>query len=248
MKLNIFFSMLVIVCMLGCLGGKQIETETTTDETSTSEVEASNEIAVLELSTPKTSYSTQETIPLELNIRNGKFDLLVPYSVASTQSAFKLITVMNSDGDLVQMKKPITLSSPLKTLYQDGKSVRCIQGFDMKAGNVQTVSLENLLTHYQLESGNYSVKVAIVLEVYMESVKDQHPEIIELQREINQIQNSSNPQFTAEVKKEAISYTQDQIDFIKEKYKEDLLGIYLPSKSLRGKTSLESNLISLTIE
>ena len=118
----------------------------------------------------------------------------------------------------------------------------------MKAGTTQTVSLENLQTYYQLQPGSYTVKVTIELEVYREFMEDQHPEIIELQREIQKIQNSTNPQFTPEVKKEAISYTQDQIDFIKEKYKADLQNIYLPLKLLRGKASLVSNSISLTVE
>ena len=51
-------------------------------------------------------------------------------------------------------------------------------------------------------------------------MKDQNPQVMELQREILKIQNNTNPQFTPEVKKEAIDYTQDQIDFIQEKYKD----------------------------
>ena len=79
-------------------------------------------------------------------------------------------------------------------------------------------------------------------------MKDQNPQVMELQREILKIQNNTNPHFTPEVKKEAIGHTQDQIDFIQEKYKDDLQSIYLPLSSLRGKASLESNTISLTIQ
>jgi hypothetical protein len=246
MRLFTFFNLLLSVCLVGCLGSQQT-TQTIETETASTETEKST-LAMLELSTPKTTYSAQEAIPLELNIQNGKFDLLVPISSVSTQRAFKQLTVANSNGEVFKMKKPVPLGSTLKTLYKDGKSVRCTQGFDMKAGTTQTVSLENLQTHYQLQPGSYTVKVMIELEVYREFMEDQRPEIIELQREILKIQNSTNPQFTPEVKKEAISYTQDQIDFIKEKYKEDLQNIYLPLKSLRGKASLVSNSISITIE
>ena len=86
------------------------------------------------------------------------------------------------------------------------------------------------------------------MEVYKESVQDQHPQIIELEREIMNIQKNTSPQFTPEAKKEAISYTQDQIDFLREKYKDQLQDIYLPIKSLRGKTSLESNTVTISIE
>ena len=243
MKLFILFNLLLIVCLFGCLGNQQtIETEIASTETEKSA------LAELELSTSKTTYSAQEAIPLELNIQNGKFDLLVPISSVSTQRAFKQLTVTDSNGEVFKMKKPVPLGSTLKTLYKDGKSVRCTQGFDMKAGTMQTVSLENLQTHYQLQPGSYTVKVVIELEVYREFMEDQIPEVIELEREIQKIQNSTNPQFTPEVKKEAISYTQDQIDFIKEKHKEKLQDIYLPLKSLRGKASLVSNSISITID
>lgn len=247
MRLFILFNLLLIVCLFGCLGSQQTTTQTMETETASDETEK-HALAVLELTTSKTTYLAQEAIPLELTIQNGKFDLLVPISSVSTQRAFKELTVTNNNGEIVKMKKPVPLGSTLKTLYKDGKSVRCIQGLDMKAGTTQTVSLENLQTHYQLQPGSYTVKVVIELEVYRESMEDQIPEVIELQREIQKIQNSTNPQFTPEVKKDAISYTQDQIDFIKEKHKDKLQNIYLPLKSLRGKASLVSNSISLTIE
>ncbi len=246
MKLFTLFNLFLVVCLFGCLGSQQT-TQTIETETAATEAEKSA-LAVLELSTPKTTYSMQEAIPLELTIQNGKFDLLVPISSVSTQRAFKQLTVANSNGEVFKMKKPVPLGSTLKTLYKDGKSVRCVQGFDMKAGTTQTVSLENLQTYYQLQPGSYTVQVVIELEVYQEFMEDQHPQIIELQREIQRYQNNTSPQFTPEAKKEAISYTQDQIDFIKEKYKDELQNIYLPLKSRRGKASLESNSISLTIE
>lgn len=246
MRLFTLFNLLLIICLVGCLGSQQT-TQTIETETASTETEEAA-LAVLELSTPKTTYSAQEAIPVELTIQNGKYDLLVPISSVSTQSTFKLLAVTDSNGEVIKMKRRVPLGSTLKTLYKDGKSVRCVQGFDMKADTTQKVPLENLQTYYQLPPGDYTVKVVIVLEVYRESMEDQIPEVIELQREIQKIQNSTNPQFTPEVKKEAISYTQDQIDVIKEKHKDELQNIYLPLKSLRGKASLVSNSISLTIE
>lgn len=241
-------SLFLIVCFFGCLGNLQTGLRPTETNPSSTEGEVSNALAVLELSTPTTSYSGQEAIPLELQIQNGKFDLLVPFSSVAMVRAYRQLTVTDSNGVAVKSQKMVPLGNTVKTLYKNGKSIRAVQGFDMKAGTTQTVPLDNLLEYYKLASGRYTVKVAIELEVYNEFMQDQHPQIIELEREIYDYQNSSNPQFTPEVKKEAIGYIQDQIKLIQEKYQDDLQDIYLPLKSLRGKASLESNTIAITVE
>lgn len=221
---------------------RPIETETSSTEGSLAA------LAVLKLSTPKTSYSAQETIPLELQIQNGKFDLLVPFSSVAMERAYRQLTVTDSNGVELKKRKTIPLGNTLKTLYKDGKSLRCIQGFEMKVNTIQTVPLDNLLEYYKLATGRYTVKVSFELEVYSEFMRDQHPQIIELEREIYDIQNNTNPQYTPEAKKEAISYTQDQIKLIREKYKDDFQDIYLPLKSRRGKALLASNTIDITIQ
>ncbi len=245
MKSLILLNILLIGCLFGCLGGQQTATQNLMEGPSTKETAS---LAVLTLSTLKSSYTGQEAIPLDLSIQNGKFDLLVPISSVTAPSLFKQLTVTDSNGVVVRMKKPIPLSNTIKTLYKDGKTLRCVQGFDMKAELIQKVSLKDLLSHYELEPGTYTVKLAIVLEVYKEFLEDQHPQIIELQKDIMRIQNNRSPQYTPEAKKEAISYTQDQIDVLREKYKDELQNIYLPLPSLRGKATLESNTVSITIE
>lgn len=246
MKHLILLYLFLIVCLSGCLatlerGARPIKPEV-------SSTEALTALAVLELSTPKTIYSGQDTIPLELQVQNKKFDLLVPFSSVAMERAYRQLVVTDSNGVTVKSRKTVPLGDTLKTLYKDGKSIRCVQGFDMKAGTTQTVLLNNLLEFYKLAPGSYTVKVALELEVYNEFMQDQHPQIIELEREIYDIQNSTIPQFTPEAKNEAISYTQDQIKLIQEKYKDELLNIYLPLKSRRGEALLESNTISITIE
>lgn len=248
MRYMAIFLILFTMFIYGCLGSQQSATQTTEPETATAETNASGGIASLELSTTKETYSAQEAIPLELTVQNGKFDLLVPISTVTSLRAFKQLTVTDSNGEVIKAKKIMPLGNTLKTLYKDGKTVRCIMGLDMKAETSQKASLDNLQTYYQLGAGKYTVKLTLELEVYKEFMLDQHPEIIELEREIMKYQNSTNPQFTPEVKKTAIEYTQGQIDIIKEKYKDELQDIYLPLKSRRGKATLESNVISLTIE
>ncbi len=248
MKHLILLNFFLIIFLFGCLGSQQTATQPMETGTTSPEADGPTGLAVLELSTPITTYSAQDTIPVELQIQNGKFDLLVPFSNVAMQRAFKQLTVTDSNGVVVKSRKMIPLANTLKTLYKDGKSIRCVQGFDMKAGTTQTVLLDNLLEYYKLVPGRYAVKVALELEVYDEFMQDQHPQIIELEREIYDIQNSTIPQFTPEVKKEAIGYTQDQIKLIKEKHKDELLNIYLPLKSRRGKALIESNTIAITIE
>lgn len=248
MRYMAIFSILFTTFIYGCLGSQKSATQTTEPETATAETDASQGIASLELSTTKESYSAEEAIPLELTVQNGKFDLLVPISAVTSLRAFKQLTVTNSNAEVIKAKKIMPLGNTLKTLYKEGKSVRCIKGLEMKAETSQKATLDNLQTYYQLGAGKYTVKLMLELEVYKEFMQDQHPQIIELEREIMRIQNNTNPQFTPDVKKTAIEYTQGQIDIIKEKYKDELQDIYLPLKSLRGKATLESNVISLTID
>ena len=248
MRYMAIFSILFTTFIYGCLGSQKSATQTTEPETATVEENESQAIASLELSTTKESYSAEEAIPLELTVQNGKFDLLVPISAVTSLRAFKQLTVTNSNAEVIKAKKIMPLGNTLKTLYKEGKSVRCIKGLEMKAETSQKATLDNLQTYYQLGAGKYTVKLTLELEVYKEFMQDQHPQIIELEREIMRIQNNTNPQFTPEVKKTAIEYTQGQIDIIKEKYKDELQDIYLPLKARRGKATLESNAISLTID
>ncbi len=223
-------------------------TQSVEEPTDSSETAAPSTLAELQLSTPNPSYSAQEAVPLELKIQNGKFELLVPFSNVAAQTAFIGLTVENANGDVIKPKRTIKRENTLKNLFHNGKNVRCILGFEMKADAIQVVSLEDMQQHYQLPPGKYTVAVNIELEVYRESLPDQHPQVIELEREIQNIKNSKDARFTPEVKKEAIGDTQEQIKYIQEKYKDKLQGIYLPIKSRRGKTLLSSNTISLTLK
>ncbi|MXV72661.1 hypothetical protein F4Z99_00100, partial [Candidatus Poribacteria bacterium] len=101
-------------------------TQPETDETaSTAETEAPTTLAELQLSTPKTNYTVKEAIPLELNIQNGKFDLLVPFFSVATKGAFTQITVTDANGQIVNPKHPITQENPKKYVQSDGKTVPC---------------------------------------------------------------------------------------------------------------------------
>lgn len=241
---------LLVITVAGCVSSLQtIQTETTeTSEINTAAEteESSRSIAELQLSTPKTHYTTKEEIPLKLNIQNGKFDLFVPFFSVATKGAFTQVTVKDTNGKTIDPKRAITQENPQKYVRRDGKSVRCIHGFELKASSNQELNLKDVQRYYQLKPGTYTVTLAIALEVYNESVTEEHPEVLELRRDLARLQNDPNLQTAA--KQDATNYYQEQIKFIQERHKDEVKNIYLPVKSRRGKASLVSNEIILTIE
>ena len=249
-KLVPLFLLMSVVTVIGCLGNLQTttnQTQTETDEAATAEAEVPTALAELQISTPKTNYAVKEAIPLELNIQNGKFDLFVPFFSVATRGAFTQITVNDANGQVVKPKRVITQENPEKYVAaSDGKSVRCIQGFELKASANRELSLKDIQPYYQLQQGTYTVTLTIELEVYKESITEEHPEMRELKQDMARIQKDPNLQGAA--KQDALSYYQEQIKFIQERHKDAVKDIYLPVKSLRGKTSLVSNSITLTVE
>ena len=246
-KFTSLYLLLLIVTLAGCIGSMQTTQQESTEIASTTETEESpRALAELQLSTTKTNYAVKEEIPLKVNIQNGKFDLLVPFFAVATKGAFTQVTVKDANGQIVEPKRAITQENPQKYVQRDGKSVRCIQGFDFKASMNQELMLKDLQRYYQLQSGTYTVTLAIDLEVYRESIIEEDPEVLELRRDLARLQKDPNLQAAA--KQDAMNYYQEQIKFIQERSKDEEKNIYLPVKSRRGKTSLVSNEITLTIE
>ena len=246
-KFSLFCLFLTVITLTGCLGGMQTATQPETDgAASTTEAEAPRALAELQLSTPKTNYTPKEAIPLALNIQNGKFDLLVPFFSVATKGAFTQITVNDANGQVVKPKHPITQENPQKYVSRDGKTVRCIQGFELKASENKELKFKDIQRYYLLQPGTYTVTLSIELGVYTESITEEHPEIRELQKDMARIQGDPNLQGAA--KQDALSYYQEQIKFIQERHKDAVKDIYLPVKSLRGKAMLTSNSITITIE
>lgn len=239
--------LLLVFTLVGCLGNLQtMQTATDAPATTRETEEPPRPLTELQLSTLKTNYAVKEEIPLELNIQNGKFDLLVPFYSVATKGAFTQITVKDANRQIVEPKRAITQEHPQKYVTKDGKSVRCIQGFDFKADANQELKLKDIQRYYQLQSGTYTITLAIDLEVYRESIIEDHPDVLELQRDLTRLQNDPNLQAAA--KADAVNYYQEQIKLIKERHKDEVKNIYLPVKSRRGKASLVSNEITVTIE
>ena len=228
------YLLLIFSITTGCVAGLQPPDPVTV----TSEV-------VLSLSTPKDAYTPKNAIPLELNIQNGKFDLLVPVVDITAPSAFAQLSVTDSDGNIAEPKRSIPAPSSAEVFIEkDGRSVQCIQGLELKAATTQVVPLEDLKKYYQLEKGSYTITLTIALQVYRDFLKKKHPEVIELEAEIKRIQDVTDAHVSAADKRSAVNDLQQQIDRLEQRHKD----IYLPVKSLLGEAILTSNSITLTIE
>ncbi len=200
---------------------------------------------VLSLSTPKSVYTVEDSIKLNLSIQNGQFDLLIPSVNVATSGAFKRLSVKDNDGNIIEPKRSISVPiSEDVFIEKNGKSVQCIQGFKLKAEETHEVLLENFQKYYGLQKGNYTVELTMELSVYRDFLKKRHPEITGLEEEINRIQKVSDVHVSAADKRSAVNDLQRQIEFLKKKHTDT----YLPIKSLLGKAPLTSNSISLTIE
>ena len=237
-KNTILLYLLLTFSVVGCITSLQTQSSPTDVTTATSGV-------ILTLSTPEATYISKDRIPLELSIQNGKFDLLVPYANVSTSGAFAQLSVTDSAGNVVEPKHSITAPSSEEIfMKKDGKSIQCIRGLKLEAAATQIVSLEDLQKYYQLPKGNYTVELTMELPIYKDFLKKRHPEVIELEEEIKRIQKVTDGHVSAADKRSAVNDLQQQIEFLEKKYN----NIFLPIKSLLGKASLTSNIITITIE
>ena len=125
-KNTILFYLLLTFSVIGCITSLQTQSSPTDITTATSGV-------MLTLSTPEATYTSKDRIPLELNIQNGKFDLLMPYANVSTSGAFAQLSVTDSAGNVVEPKHSITAPSSEEIfIKKDGKSIQCIRGLKVE--------------------------------------------------------------------------------------------------------------------
>ncbi len=230
--------LLLIFSTAGCITNLQTSSLPTDVSTATSG-------AVLSLTTPKLTYTPEEPILLELSIQGGEFNLIVPFINVASSGAFTHLKVTDTNGNIVEPKRSITLPSTEEILIEkDGKSIQYIQGFELKSATTQVVSLENLRKYYEFQKGTYTITLTMALPVYRDFLKKRHPEVMELEEEIKRIQKVRDAHVSAADKRSAVNDLQQQIKRLEKKSN----NIYLPVKSLLGKASLTSNTIALTIE
>lgn len=241
MKIFKYFALpclLLIFSVAGCITSLRRQSSPT-------DVAAATSAVVLSLKTSKSTYASKETIPLELSIQGGESDLLVPLANIATSGAFTHLKVTDTNGNIVEPKRSITLPSTKEILIEkEGKSIQCIQGFELKSAATQVVSLADLRKYYELQKGNYTITLTMALPVYRDFLKKRNPEVTELEEEIKRIKKVRDAHVSAADKRSAVNDLQQQIERLEKKPKE----VYLPVKSLLGPASLTSNSIVLTIE
>lgn len=204
----ILLYLLLSFSVIGCIPSLKTQSSPTDATTATSAV-------IVALSTPKTTYTSTDPIPLELSIQNGKFDLLVPLDNVSIPGAFAQLSVTDSDGNIVKPKRSITAPNPeVIFIEKDEKTVQCIRGLALKASATHLISLKDLQKYYQLRKGSYTVELTMELSVYRDFLKKRQPEIIELQEEIKRIEDVTDAHVSAADKRSAVNDIQEQIDFL----------------------------------
>tara|TARA_B100000470_G_scaffold212849_1_gene192859 strand:- start:473 stop:1216 length:744 start_codon:yes stop_codon:yes gene_type:complete len=243
------FPTLVVIlsfCIVGCLTEKS-EKILETAEANTPQVEEAKPIvAGLSLSLAKPNYQPTEPIHLNMTIKTGKFDLLAPYVTAGGTGAFTKLVVKNEAGETIKPKHPITMANESKTLIWKGKEARCIRGIKLGAKTECQVALDNLRTYYDFTSGIYTLQVLMSLKIYRDFLEDQSLQIVEIEREIAEVQGSKK--LPTDAKQEVTTRLREEIEYIQSQEKERSDRIYLPLDSYRGSTNLESNIINLNIE
>ncbi len=202
-------------------------------------------IAELHLSLAKEVYSADEPIPLRMSVRAGKYDLLVPSVSVEGEGAFGGLIVKDAAGKAIKRTSPIATEGHIKNLLHDGKAMDCIHGVELKSGADTVSALEDLRAHYNLAPGDYTLQVGMNLRVYRESLPDQSPRIVEIEKDILAIQRSRH---SAEAKQQALSHLREDIATLRREQQEVYDKIYLPLDSLRGSANLESNLVTLRVE
>ena len=132
-----------------------------------------------------------------------------------------------------------------KNLLHDGNALDCIHGVELKSGAETVATLEDLRAHYNLAPGEYMLQVFMGLKVYRESLPDQSPMVVDMEKDILAIQRARH---SAEAKQQAISHLREEIAAIQREQEEVYDKIYLPLDSLRGAANLESDIASLRVE
>ena len=226
----------------GCLSGTTGKTELTPTPV---EPATPASLAALHLSLVKPSYNLNEPIPLELTIEVGKFDLLVPSAAVQSRGAFSKLVVKDNLRQVIPPKLPITFPAKTKTVMWEDRVVSCIQGIELKAGEIRKARLKDLKSYYRLGPGDYTLQVVMELKVYREIFSPESPEVREIKNEIRLVQE--NLEMPDDMKARMIHNLEREIEGLEQGIQK-LDGMYLLLDSYRGLATLESKVIPLTIQ
>lgn len=244
-------TLLAILFLDGCLHKKQPEVAVKAEKAKleSTETESQNSVdklAVLELSTPKSKYKSNEPIPLKLTVNVGKFDLPVEKDAVEGKRAFSGLTVKDTNGKIIEPQKKFNQSRIIKKIYQKGEFKRCVEGIMLSKNENFSTSLNDIREFYSLKPGKYSLQVSMELKVYHENfLTEKSTAIVELEQEIEALKADTKLDDAA--REDAIESIRQEIEFLKSREKKKNGKKYLPLESLRGRAELKSNLIKISI-
>ena len=202
-------------------------------------------VARLHVSSPQARYVAGESISIGVAIETGTFDLLVTQATVKSEGLLPALVVTDHNGTVVEPKNPMVYESEMKELVRDGKKVNCVKGTRLLAGTGRMIVIENLLEHYELTPGVYTLQVALDLNVYKETLTAESIPIHNAQQRIGRVQAKSR--IAAHTREKHIAGLKSAVKALEIQAKE-LDEIYLPLDSLRGVTTLNSNLITLEVQ
>ena len=196
-KFLLFCLFLSVAILSGCLGGMQTTATQpeTAEATSTAETETPTALAALHLSTSKTNYTAKEAIPLELNIQNGKFGLLVPFFSVATRGRVYANNCDRREPDRLLNRSNRLRKRTHRNMWQGTMENPSGVSKDLnsKASANEKLTLKDIQKYYLLQPGTYTVTLSIALEVYTESITEEHPEIRELKQDMAAHPERSEP-------------------------------------------------------
>ena len=200
--------------------------------------------ARLHLSLGQAAYASGEDIRVHLIFQTGTFNLLVPQATIESEGLLSNLVVKGETGKVINPSLPIVYEINVKRLVRNGKKIDCIPGMELKARIAHNIVVEDVDVYYGLKPGSYTLQVSMDLEVYQETLALESLLIHDAERRITRVRAKSK--IAAHTRRKHIAGLERSIEAL-ERQAEELGEIYLPLDSLRGSTTLESNVVTLEI-
>ena len=202
-------------------------------------------VARLHVSPPQATYRFDESIPVEVSIETGEFDLLVSHATVESEGLLPTLVITDENGTVVDPKRPIAYESKMRNLVRDGKKVDCVKGARLFSGTGQMVVIEDIQNYYALVPGVYTLQIALDLSIYKETLTLESILIHDAQQRVARVEAKSK--IAAHTREKHIAGLKGAINAL-EIQAEELDEIYLPLDSVRGIVTLKSNLVTLEIQ
>lgn len=208
--------------------------------------EAEIPVMKLRLSSPKSTYTHSESLPLELIMTDISRNLPVARSAVYGLNAFSRLVVRDEDGTLIKPQKSLSQTRTIKNLYRNGKLVKCIQGLKLSQGDRIFLPLNDLSKYYSLKPGKYSLQLVDKFKIYKDEFFVEKPRIvIEYEKEIDALEKDTK--LSESAKKDGIADLKKEIEFQMNKFSKGKQKKYLALDAVEEEIEVKSNEIQIQI-